>query len=166
MVLALLGKELGHLHADHDLFKGGGLARAAAMVPDDVKRTLRLLRADSDLVRMEWIQACGGAFETASDNPSDLEYTEFELTTKAIETLNLEQRLVKKRSGEFCPRKAKVQLKQLVLSDDVSKAVKMALTHARNGRTIIDEWGLGELLPYTPGGLTNCGILSLFATRS
>jgi hypothetical protein len=148
MVLALLGKELGHLHADHQLFTGGGLARAASRDQDYVQRMFRFLRSDGDLVRTEMIQACGGAYESPSDNPTDLEHTEFELTTKSIEILDLGKRLVKRRSGEFCPRKPRVQMKQLVLSDDVWQALQMALTHAKNGRTMIDEWGIGELVPY------------------
>jgi hypothetical protein len=149
--LALLGKELGHLSVDESLFSGGGLARAASRNVDSVRTGFQALASDRELVRKGLVQPCGGAIELASDDPADLEETEFELTEKAIELLGLDKKTRRKRSSEFRARKATVAMKYLVLSNNVRRALDMALVQCKHGKTMIDDWGLGELIPYGRG---------------
>jgi len=146
--LALLGKHLGHVRADETLFTGGGLARAASRSADRVAATLRLLTANGDLVLKEFIRPCSGNAELASNDPAELEQTEFELTENTIQLLGLEKRIAKGRSGDFCARTTTVRLEQMVLSDRLRQAINMLMVHARFGKRLLDDWGLGELIPY------------------
>jgi len=151
ILLALLGKRLGHLPPDADLFTGGGLARAAADRLEDARRTLGLLRADSHLVREDLIRPCGGIAELMADDPLELESTEFELADKGADILGLDKKTVPRRRGEFQARKPVVRMEHLVLGGRVRQAVDLALVHARNSRRLMDDWGLGELIPYGRG---------------
>ena len=148
MLLALLGKELGHVDANELLFTGGGLARAAADKPDSVHAALRLLMANGSLIKKDLIQPCGGLAEVTSNNPGELEQTEFELTEKAVGILQLNKGMRRKRPSEFASRPAKVRMDQLVFSDRVQRGLNLALVHARHLRRLVDQWGLGEMIPY------------------
>ena len=151
ILLALLGKRLAHLPPDAALFTGGGLARAAADRRDEARRTIGLLRADSHLVREDLICPCGGVAELMSDDPLELEMTEFELADKGAEMLGLDKKAGPRRRGEFQARQPMVRLEHLVLGGRVRQAVDLALVHARNSRRLMDDWGLGELIPYGRG---------------
>ena len=148
VLLALLGKELGHVDANELLFTGGGLARAAADKPDSVHAALRLLMANGSLIKKDLIQPCGGLAEVTSNNPGELEQTEFELTEKAVGILQLNKGMRRKRPSEFASRPAKVRMDQLVFSDRVQRGLNLALVHARHLRRLVDQWGLGEMIPY------------------
>ena len=151
IVVALLGKRLGHLPAGEPLFTGGGLARAVSAGADCVAQNFRFLTADSNLVLSGLIQPCSGDAELASDNATELEQTEFELTATAVGLLGLDKRMAKSRFGEFAARPATIKLDQLVLSDRVRRALEMAIVHARHGKRLMDDWGLGEVVRYGRG---------------
>ncbi|HHN46129.1 MAG TPA: hypothetical protein ENN09_01690 [Planctomycetes bacterium] len=123
IVIALLGKALGHLPADNDLFTGNGLARAIADDPSEATAALRFLRSDQDLLKGELIQPCGGGDVLFSDDPDALGATEFELTDKSLELAGIEKRHLKQRSGAIAAREPKVRMEQLVLSDRVRHAL-------------------------------------------
>ena len=146
--LALLGKHLGHVQADDSVFSGGGLARAASDSPDEVAHTIRLLTPRGKLVGNDLIRPCCGETELASSDPAELEQTEFDLTEKAVELLGLGKRVVKDRSSEFHARKPTMHLDQLVLADSVRQALDMAIAHTQYGRRLLDDWGLGAMIPY------------------
>ena len=149
MLLALLGKELGHPDADEDLCSGGGLARAASRASRDVRSSLRLLAVDRNLVCEGLVRPCGGLAEQMSGNPSELERAEFEITEKTVGILGLEKSMrQKKRPSELTAQAATVRMEQLVFPDHVQKALSMALAHVRHSQKIIGDWGLGEVIPY------------------
>ncbi len=146
--LALLGKHLGHAAADDCLFTGGGLARAVSDEMFEVITNLRLLSPDKNLAQKGFISPCGGDVELASNDDSSLETMEFELTAKAVELLGIEKHAFINRKCDFQARKPILRLEQMVLSEKVRLALNMALIHARYGRQLIDDWGLGEIIPY------------------
>ena len=147
--LALLGKELGHLEADAYLFRGEGLVKAASdLDPVDVLTSLRLLSSEAALATKELVQPCGGIGDLISDDPRDLASTEFELTDKALDTVGLGRQRGKRRSGEFSVRTPTIRLDQLVLSSRLRRALDMAMAHVRHASRIIDDWGLGAIIPY------------------
>ncbi len=148
ITLALIGKELGHLGADDELFLGNGLARAAAYSAADVLGNIKLLGPRGTLVADGFIQPCGGEGLLLSDDPRDIEKTEFELGDKSLELLGLERNLVKKRGDLPLVREARVQMKQLVLSDKIKKALSMATAQARHAEVLVKNWGLGEVVAY------------------
>ena len=149
--MALLGKRLGHLQGNEPLFTGGGLARAASDRVDCVAENLRLVMADGNLVRKGLIRPCGGDVEMASNDAGELEQTEFELTEKARRPAG--DREARRQGALRRVRRARRPsgLSQLVLSDRVRKALDMAMVHARHGARLMDDWGLGELIPYGRG---------------
>jgi len=151
MLLALIGKELGHLSPDDNLFTGGGLSRGASCNMDGDRELLGLLKPDQTLVREKLIQPCGGEFELTSDEAADLERVEFELTAEALKLLDFDKKLIRARSSEFAPRKACTSLAQLVLPDDAKKVIDLAIANAQKASVLIDDWGLGELIPYGRG---------------
>ena len=64
MLMALVGKELGHLSADDDLFLGTGLARAASNSQGLVVHHLETLGPGGVLAKAGLVQPCGGELET------------------------------------------------------------------------------------------------------
>lgn len=147
LLLALIGKELGHCPADDELYTGAGLARAISRSVEDVEKNLCLLSTEGSVIRDNCVQPCGGAGIYASDDPATLAKTEFELTRKTRELLEL-KRSVSKRAGGFDIRHPHMRLDQLVLAPGVRQALDMAMAQARHGRQFLDEWGLGEVITY------------------
>lgn len=147
ILVALVGKEQGHLDSDDALFIGGGLARAAAESSDDGPAMLALLTPGRTLVGKGWIQPCDGTQDLASDDPGSLERMEFELTSKAIEQLGLVRRRSSGR-GDFIARTPAVRMEQLVVPAKVQQALQAAAAQVRHSAQILDRWGLGELIPY------------------
>jgi hypothetical protein len=131
MILALLGKWLGHLPADDPLFTGGGLARAAAPTADNVRYMIRFLMPNRPLVRDEVIRPCGADVEMATARPEALENVEFELTEATLRRLGLERRSRTAHQGEYQARRPRLRMEQLVFSPPVEEALAMALAHAR-----------------------------------
>ena len=146
--LALLGKEMGHLDADDDLFRGIGLARAAADRLDEVAGMLKQLQPGSPLIKGELVQPAGGEDLLASASAASVARTEFELADRSIELLGLSRRLGTRRDGSALVRDPLLRLNQLVLDRRVRRALDLALAQARHGRVLVKQWGLGEVLPY------------------
>jgi hypothetical protein len=157
VVLALLGKRLGHLHAEESLFTGGGLARAVSQNADEVQENLNRLAPSAALVRENWIRPCGGAGEMAGDDPAGWETTEYELTEKSTEALGMQQQIRKGRFAEYCSRTPRIPLAHLVHSGRIREALEMVLAQMRHGPRLIEAWGLKELIPY------GCGTTVLFS---
>ncbi|MBN1256585.1 MAG: ATP-binding protein [Planctomycetes bacterium] len=148
ILLTLLGKELGHLSANDTLFQGGGLARAVSSFPEHVPHCMRYLKSDSNLITGGLIQPCGGEESLLTNDPRSLENIEFELTGKCLDLLGIDKKLAKNRAGGDKVRAAKMRMEQLVLSEAVQEALQMALTQSRHADVLVQEWGLGELIPY------------------
>ena len=148
IVVVLLGKELGHVPADDDLFKGHGLACAASESVDDIHTNLLYLMSRSPLVKKSLIRPCAGPADLLRDDLKVLEKSEFELTEKAIALTGLETTTRRKRSGEFEIREPRMRMHQLILSVEVQRILRLVLTQARCGETLNGKWGLGELIPY------------------
>jgi SpoVK/Ycf46/Vps4 family AAA+-type ATPase len=148
MLLALLGKELGHLDADDDLFQGGGLVRAASKKCDSVRGLFQLLAGDGPLVGDGLIRPCGGPGSHVEDGPEGLLEVEFELTPAMRKALGVERRGVRRRRGQDLVRTPVMSLDRLVLRPTVRRALRMAVTHAREASTLVRDWGLGEAVPY------------------
>lgn len=148
ILIALLGRELGHLRADDDLFQGGGLARAASDSVEEIELHLWALRPSQPLVREGYVQPCCGNDVLLTDDPKTLEETEFELTDKSLEILALERHVAKDWHDAPDVREACLRMNQLVLAEPVRQALEMATAQARHPRVLIENWGLGEVLPY------------------
>ena len=151
MILALVGKELGHISVDDDLFEGSGLARAASPDKEYNPRVLRSLLSDSPLRRKGWIQPCGGNHALISDDTTDLEDTEFELSEKAIKFLNIKPKIAVKKNGNVNLREPKIKLSDLVYSEEVNNSIRIALAQTHHANTLFHDWGLGEKLSYGRG---------------
>lgn len=148
IILILVGKELSHLNSDHSLFTGLGLARAACDQAWQVRFGFAMLQSKSTLVREDLIRPAGGEGDLLTDDPRALAEVEFELTGKSLDILKIERRLAKEPLGAKGIRKAKVRMEQLVLSEEVHRALQMAIAQARNADVLIRDWGLGEVMPY------------------
>ena len=148
MLVALLGKELGHMDAGSDLFKGVGLARAASYLVDDVRKNLECLMIGGSLTGEDWVRPCNGLGQLLSSDPREIEQAEFELTDKAMEMVALEKRILKNRKSQFEVREARVTMDQLVLSGEVQRAINMTLTHVCHSEKLLIDWGLSDAIPY------------------
>jgi hypothetical protein len=146
MVIALLGKELGHIESQEPLFTGAGLARAASIGPWEMSSRLRLLSPSGELLSKELVQPCDGTGELLSDNPADLSDTEYELTEKSMQMLDLEKRTIKRSGKDYAVRPAAVRMEQLVLPSPVRKALRLAEVHVQNASHLLDDWGLGKMI--------------------
>jgi AAA+ superfamily predicted ATPase len=146
--LALLGKELGHVERDDNLFTGIGLARAVSPREYDVAANLELLYSSRRLLGHGLIQPCGGIGETLSDDPAEVSVTEYELAPKSLKLLGLEKAVGRRRRGKSEIREPKMRLEQVVLNGGTREAVQMVLSHAKNEKKMMQEWGLGEIIPY------------------
>lgn len=148
ILLALLGKELGHTDADDSLFTGVGLARAAGKEAADVPNTMKLLMTDQSLIRDRLIQPCGGHDDLLTNDAHSLADVEFELTEKTIGVLGIEKSLIKKRDGDFRVRPALMRMDQLVLAQSVRASLDMAVAQAKHANVLVTQWGLGETIAY------------------
>jgi len=148
ILLALIGKECGHLPQDDSLYSGGGLARASCTDASLVRYGYPTLMSSGRLQTAGLIQPGGGSDRVLTDDERTLADVEFELASGGLELLGLDQRSARRRAGKFNPRKPVVRLDQLILPAGVFEAVRMALAHARHARTLLDAWGFGEVLPY------------------
>jgi SpoVK/Ycf46/Vps4 family AAA+-type ATPase len=150
ILLTLLGKELGHVASDDELFTLGGLARAAADHPEGAKSLLQSIVENLRGRLSKWIQPCAGKSELFGGGSDDDE-VEVELTLGALKELGIEKRLIKSRSGSLSVREAVVRLDQIVLGPRTRRALDMAITHARHASKLIEEWGLGKSFSYGRG---------------
>jgi len=148
MLLALVGKSLGHLDGGDSLFTGMGLARAACGHRGDISRQLWRLRPSGKLLANDLIQPAGGSAELLSDDPGTIAETEFELSKKSLGLLEIERRSTRRSGHGEGAREPVMDMGRLVLSDRVERALGLALNHARHSGVLVGEWGLGEILPY------------------
>jgi hypothetical protein len=148
VLLALLGKECGHLPRSDSLFTGQWLAQAASVSANHVRQTNSLLMSSGLLQREGLIQPDGSEESVLTDDERTVEEAEFELASNGLELFGLDERSFKSGRGKFAPRKPVVRLEQLILPAPVFEAVRMALAHARHARTLLDAWGFAEVLPY------------------
>lgn len=148
MILVLLGKELGFLQADDDLFTGAGLARAASTSVPGVRHSLKLLARGKRLRAQEYVQVCGGAGDAgAVEDEATLRTCEFELTPGLCERLKIKKR----RRSKNRARKPVAQMSQLVLGAEVRCAVDMIVAQVRHAKVLLEDWGLAEAVPYGHG---------------
>ena len=147
ILLALTGKELGHLEPDNDLFKGAGLARTLCNSPNELKFHMKHLKPGQPLVEEGMIQPCGGQDNFVDDDEHALAEVEFELTEKSLGLLGIGKRL-KKRSSDIEIREARVRMDQLVLTEKVRSALAMAAAQTRNADVLVGDWGLEDVIPY------------------
>jgi AAA+ superfamily predicted ATPase len=148
VILALVGKELGHLPAEDALFSGGGLVRAASQHASRVHAGLSLVTSRGRLQRDELIQPCGGSEPLLTDDPHTVAEVEFELTERSVLRLGLDRGVRRRPHSRFRPRDPAVRLDQLVLPERVEASLRLVLAHARHARTLLDDWGFAEVLPY------------------
>ena len=148
ILLVLLAREFGHLADEDRLYQGKRLALASASSTTDVESGLRHLGPGSKLVSAELIQPSGGMGTLVSDDPRELEQCEFELTDKSIEILGLNKSRFRKKRSSPEVREPKVLMRNLVLPEKVKKALKMASAQARHAKLLMEDWGLGRMVPY------------------
>jgi hypothetical protein len=148
VLLALVGKECGHLPQDDSLFSGGGLARASSTEASLIRYRYRMLMSSGRLQTAGLIQPGGGTERVLADDERTVDGIEFELASKGLDLFGLAQRSVKRRAGRFCPRNPVVRLDQLILPTPVFEAVRMVLAHVRHAGTLLDAWGFADVLPY------------------
>lgn len=145
ILLALLGKELGFVDAEDDFFTGLGLARAVSTSVPDIRHNLELLRRDRRLRKDNFIRVCGGFGDAAAvEDEATLRTCEFELTDEFLANLKVKRQ--RKQSNKA--RQAVVKPSQLILSHEVREALNMAVAQAKHNRVLIEQWGLGEAIPY------------------
>jgi len=144
----LIGKELGFHGADDQLFTGESIARAVSRSLPDVRHQLRLLARDGMLRTGGYIQVCGGAGNsTAVEDDATLRACEFELTPEFRDRLKISRQ----RRSRNVARSPVMKMSQLVLPDDVRRALDMALAQIRHAKVLLEDWGLGEAVPYGRG---------------
>lgn len=151
VLLILIGRELGHLPADHTVFTGIGITRAisAGEYQPNLRGRLRdLLGPESRLIQKEFVRPCGGDGVLVTGKPDQLAELEFELGDASLKLLQLERQLAQTRSSDVCVRPALTTMERLVLSARVQEALRMALAQARHAEVLLKDWGMGDVVPY------------------
>jgi hypothetical protein len=149
ILLILLGKETGQrARPDDELFRGDSLAKAVSRREADLNHSLACLRSTSMLLEHDLIQPASGEGELLTDNYDQIARTEFELSNKALDILELRRNNKIGVSQHSQIRAPKIRLDQLVLSPAVRTAVDMAIAHARHVTQLVDGWGLGQTIQY------------------
>lgn len=151
IIVVLMGRELGHLQGDDDLFTGRGLAGAVSDIPGSVEFNLELLRPNSTLMMNDIIRPYLGSESMLAGSDEDLATTEYELTDSAREKLGIERKMIMDRSSRFQVRKPQIAMSQMVLSERIQTAISMAVAQVRNSCVLLDKWGLGESIVYGRG---------------
>lgn len=149
--LVLLCKELGHVSSDDDLFQGLGLLRACCPEHTLQYRAHQNLTAAATLRAEDWIQPCGGSDAFITDDPQDIEESEFELTKYSLEKLGLHRKLSRKRKSGYELQQPKVKMKDLVFDEATQTCLKQALAQSRYATVLFHDWGLAEQITYGQG---------------
>jgi len=153
IVLLLLGKELGYADPSDSVFRGEGLAMAVATDVPEIRHKMNLLRSGGFLRRQKIIRVCGGIGDSPiADDDAILRTCEFELTDEFLEKIKVKRKKQSKQNA----RKPLVRMDQLVLSSEVKAGIEMAMTQARNGDVMLNDWGLGKMIPYPLRSLFRC----------
>ena len=148
IVIALMGKDLGFLSPDNDLFTGEGLARAASSSVATVRHWLRYLKSTEPLRKENYIRVCGGrSGDPVFDDEGTLRGCEFELTRAFLDKLKIKSI----RQSRSQAREPLMSLGQLVLSEDVREALNMAMVQVRQRDVLLYAWGLEKAFPYGRG---------------
>jgi SpoVK/Ycf46/Vps4 family AAA+-type ATPase len=151
MVVVLIGKELGFCNADEDLFLGEGIARAVSTDLAKVTENLAALKREGTLQKEGYIRVCGGhADAPAFDDEATLRTCEFELTDDFRTSIGLQKHARRLRT-RFRVRQPSVTFDQVILPESVAYQLKMIVAHVRHARVLLDDWGLGRILPYGRG---------------
>jgi AAA+ superfamily predicted ATPase len=152
ILLLLLGKELGHVSTEDDVFSGIGLARAVSHTSYRSATLLSLLSHGSTLRHLDLVRPSSGFVARVAESSASLASVEFELTEKALKQLKLPSAAIARRKqGRFELREPKIKMENLVLDDQVHEALNMGLAQARNADVLFGRWGLAELIPYGRG---------------
>lgn len=145
MLVVLMGKELGFFESDDEVFSGEGLARAASKTVPEVRDQLALLRRGARLRSERFVRVCGGLGDgVVAEDDTEIRKLQFELTPQFLEVLDI--RSQRRSLGRARP--PLVRSDQLVLGERARAALSMAVAQARHARVLLDDWGLGEAIPY------------------
>lgn len=149
ILLLLIGREISDFHNDGRAYTGHRLAAAVADSHDDVSRSVMSLAPDSRLIAEGWAQPCGGHGMILEASPSGLAEVEFELGKTALEELQLERSMRRKRrNGLYDLRKPRLSLDQLVLDEEARESLAMAVVQCQHADVLLGRWGLGDVIPY------------------
>jgi len=148
VLLALIGRELGHLGAGHILFRGDWLAFAASRTVNDVPASIAMLTADARLARRGLIAEVDGRDLPESEDHCAVENTRYRLGERARKALGISERRRSRSESAFSVRDPVTTVDALVLDEQVQCALLMAQSQARNGAKMLKRWGLGDVVPY------------------
>lgn len=151
VVVALMGKCLGHVRADDALFTGRGLAGALCESPARYALHLKFLKSDAFLLRQGFVRPCGGDAELLSDNAESIQETEYELTDKALTLLGIAKSGSVAARTDADMREPRIRLSDLALPPATGEAVAMALGHVRHSGKLMKDWGLRNAFAYGTG---------------
>ena len=148
MLLVLIGQELGYETPSSNAYTGRALAAAVSDHADEIVTTMRQLAPNGHLRSNGLVRVCSGEGDVGNvDDAGALATCTFELTQHAVKLLGLSVNR-RRRTGV---REPLVRLDQLVLSERVEAAVRMALVQAGHADTLFRTWGLGATIPYGRG---------------
>jgi hypothetical protein len=141
VLLALVGKELGHLPADCALFTRINLVRAAVDEPEEIAEILPLLSPESRLLTAGWVVSAEG------EGGGRMQGEALSLGPKALAILGRPgPRDEVEGPGEV--RKALLPMASLVLPVEVRESLDLAVTQIRHGSVLLERWGLSKAFPY------------------
>ncbi len=145
-VLAILvGRAAGH-RSGSALYTTEGMAMALASHPDEVEQLFVLFGPEGRLVRELLIQPAHNAFLLTAD-PESLSEVEWDLSDKSLHVVGIDRKLVSNKGRTFS-RKPLLSLDQVILAEQTRVSLKMALAQARHYSVLLDDWGLGKVIPY------------------
>lgn len=151
--LTLLGKCFGCLASSDNLFKGAGLARASCSSPEEYPARLNQLLSTAPLLKGEFIRPCGGMGSFFEESTEAVQETEYELTDKALQSLDMEKKRRRDvlKGKDVALQEPRLRLADLVLSPKTLEAIQLALDHVKGNGTLMQKWGLGSTFPYGTG---------------
>ena len=145
IVITLLAKERGYFESNDDLFTGEGLAKAASRSVPEIREQIARLGRERKLRREGFVRVVGAVGDgIAVEDDAELRKLHFELADGYLEKLGVSRQ----RRSLGRARAPLVKPEQLVFSERVLAALDMAIAQARHARVLIEEWGLGEVIPY------------------
>ncbi len=149
--LVLLCKELGYMEDYKRIGEGKFLLFAGCFNEEGIFRRWTMLQVSSELRAANWIQPCGGNNNHITDTEDDLLETEFELTAKALETVGLTGKNLKRRKTPHKLQRSTTSFSDLVLSAETRQQLEQAMAQAFHLDVMFNKWGLGERLSYGHG---------------
>jgi hypothetical protein len=147
ILIALAGAAVDVVPEESALLTGRGLISTFMYAITSVPCYTWMLTPDQRLVKEGWVRPASGSDSHADGSDHEVANTVYELGDRAYEVIAVE-RSNRGIGGGFALRSPSLSLAQLALAPSIEQAIRLTVTQAEAGSTLLKAWGLAERIQY------------------